>query len=74
MITYLLNLKSGKYKRNEKQYAEYPTTVLKTLLSFSKVEVLDREEQINIFGKGHFYQDTKCLVYDPPSTDSLRIS
>lgn len=74
MIAYFLNLKSGKYKRNKKQYAEHSTTVLKTLLSFSKVEVLGREEQINIFGKGYFYEDTKCLVYDPPSTDSLQIS
>ncbi|WP_316632720.1 hypothetical protein [uncultured Flavobacterium sp.] len=74
MITHFLSLKSNRYKRNKKQYAEQPTMVLKTLLSFSKVEVLSREQQINTFGKGYFYQDNKCSVYDPSSTVSFRIS
>lgn len=45
--------------------------MLKTILNFSGVKVLSREEQINILGKGDSYQVPTCDRYAPPGSNPI---
>lgn len=45
--------------------------MLKTILNFSRVKMLSREEQINIIGKGDSYQVPRCDRYAPPGSNPI---
>lgn len=69
MIIYLTSPELNGPKKIEKQNIKQPIMILKTILNFSGVEVLSREEQINIIGKGGGIEAPRCDRYAPPNSN-----
>jgi hypothetical protein len=69
MIIYFPRPELNGPKKIEDQNIKQPNMILKTILNFSGVEVLSREEQINIIGKGDPIQVPRCDRYAPPGAN-----
>ena len=72
IVIFVFCLKLNRQKRIEyTKTSNNLNTMLKTILNFSGVKMLSKEEQINIIGKGDSYQVPRCDRYAPPGSNPI---